>query len=140
MNVIKLDYTFQDFNQENVEYLLTTLGLNINNYFFAMTKPGVLSRALIGNIVDFSNRYCIICFSELEINLIMLSRLDNKKVTEIIKINHNEINNIKLSNILISYMLQIKLNESTMKFQVFKKFGKFTKTTSSIDLFKKIYQ
>ena len=70
----------------------------------------------------------------------MLSRLNNKKVTEIIKINRAEINNIKFSNVLISYMLQINLSESTMKFQVFKKFGSFTKTTASIDLFKKIYQ
>ena len=59
MNVTKLDYTFQKFDQENVETLLTNLGLNVNNYFFAMTKPSILSRALIGNIANFSNKYCI---------------------------------------------------------------------------------
>lgn len=139
MNVTKFEYDLQKFNEENVENLLTNLGFNVNNYFFAMTKPSVLSRALIGNIVDFSSRYCIIYFSETEINLIMLSRLSNKKVTEIIKINRNEINSIKLSNILISYSLTVKLEESTMRFQVFKKFGKFTKVKNSIKLFKKIY-
>lgn len=89
--------------------------------------------------MDFSNRYCIICFSETEINLIMLSRVSNKKVTEIIKINRNEINNIKLSNVMISYMLNIKTSESTMRFQVFKKFGRFTKVKNSIELLKKTY-
>ena len=49
----KLDYKFQKFNQENVEILLTNLGLNVNNYFIAMTKPSILSRAIIGNIVDY---------------------------------------------------------------------------------------
>ena len=139
MNVTKSDYKSQKFDQENVEILLTNLGLNVNNYFFAMTKPSILSRVLIGNIMDFSNRYCIICFSETEINLIMLSRVDNRKVTEIIKINRNEINNIKLSDIMISYMLNIKTSEATMKFQVFKKFGKFAKIKNSIELFKKTY-
>ena len=140
MNVTKFDYNFQKFDQENVEVLLTNLGLNVNNYFFAMTKPSILSRALIGNIMDFSSRYCIICFSEIEINLIMLSRVDNKQVTEIIKMNRNEINDIKLSNVLISYMLNIKSSESTMNFQVFKKFGRFTKVKNSIELFKNTYK
>ena len=140
MNVTKYDYIMQKFDQENVETLLTNLGYNINNYFFAMTKSSVLSKVIIGNIMDFASRYCIICFTETGINLIMLSRLDNKKVTDIININRNEINSLKLKNILISYMLKIKTSESTMKFQVFKKYGNFTKTKSSIDLFKRIYQ
>ena len=140
MNVTKFDYNLKKFNQENVEVLLTNLGLNLNNYFLAMTKPSILSRALIGNIMDFSSRYCIICFSEIEINLIMLSRVDNKQVTEIIKMNRNEINDIKLSNVLISYMLNIKSSESTMNFQVFKKFGRFTKVKNSIELFKNTYK
>ena len=92
MNVTKYDYIMQKFDQENVETLLTNLGYNINNYFFAMTKSSVLSKVIIGNIMDFASRYCIICFTETEINLIMLSRLDNKKVTDIININRNEIN------------------------------------------------
>ncbi len=81
-----------------------------------MTKPSLLSVALMGNIEEFSNRYCIICFSETELNLIMLSRISNKKITELIKIDRNEISNIKLSDILISYILNINVNESTMKF------------------------
>lgn len=139
MNVSKIEYRMEKFDERNVEILLTNLGLNVNSYFFAMTKPSMLSRALIGNVVDFSSRYCIFCFSEVEINLIMLSRIDNKHVTEIIKINRNEINNIKLSNILISYMLKIKTSDSNLKFQVFKKFGNFTKVKSSIEVFKNTY-
>ena len=140
MDVTKSDYKFQKFNQENVENLVADLGFNVDNYFLTMTKPSLLSRALIGNIVDFSSRYCIVCFSETEINLIMLSRMDNKKVTEIVKIDRNEINDMKLSNVLISYMLQIKAGGSTMKLQVFKKVGGFAKTTAAIELFKKLYQ
>lgn len=135
----KLDYKLEKFNEENVDALITKLGLNVNNYFFAMTKPSNLSRALIGNIAEFSNRYCIFVFSESEINLIMLSRLDNKKITEIIRFGKNEISSLKLSNVLISYMLNISLDGSNMKFQVFKKFGNFKKVKNSIELFKKIY-
>lgn len=139
MDVIKLEYDMEKFNEENVELMLSKLGLNINDYFIAMTKPSLLSVAAIGNIAEFANRYCIICFSETELNLIMLSRIDNKKVTELIKIQRNEINNIKFSNILVSYMLNIKVSESTMKFQVFKKVARFTKIKNSIESFKRIY-
>jgi hypothetical protein len=139
MNVTKVEYNLKKFNQENVEALLESLGLDVNNYLLSMTKPSMLSRALVGNIVDFSSRYCIICFSETEINLIMLSRLDSKKVTETIKINRDEINDIRLSNVIISYMLNIKLSDSNMKFQVFKKVGKFTKINSALEVFKQIY-
>ncbi len=55
----------------------------------------------------------------------MLSRISNKKITEIIKIPRNEIKSIKLSNILISYMLHIKYENSKLKFQIFKKIAKF---------------
>lgn len=140
MNVAKLDYQMAQFDEANVEYLLASLGHISNVYFFAMTKPSILSRALVGNIMDFTNRYCIFCFSETEINLIMLSRLDNKKVTEIVKLNRNEINNLKLSNVLICYNLKIKTTDSSFKLQVFKKFGKFSKVKNSIEMFKKIYQ
>jgi hypothetical protein len=126
MNVTKVEYNLKKFNQENVEALLESLGLDVNNYLLSMTKPSMLSRALVGNIVDFSSRYCIICFSETEINLIMLSRINNKRVTETIKINRDEINNIKLS-------------DSNMKFQVFKKVGKFTKINSALEVFKQTY-
>ena len=129
----------QKFDQENVEALLVNLGLSVDNYFFAMTRPSLLSRAVIGNIVDFANRYCIISFSETEINLIMLSRLSNKNTTELIKINRNEIVSAEFSSILISYMLYLKTNESSMKFQVFKKFGKFNKISASLELFKRLY-
>jgi hypothetical protein len=139
MNVTKVEYNLKKFNQENVEALLESLGLDVNNYLLSMTKPSMLSRTLVGNIVDFSSRYCIICFSETEINLIMLSRLDSKKVTETIKINRDEINDIRLSNVIISYMLNIKLSDSNMKFQVFKKVGKFTKINSALEVFKQIY-
>ncbi len=140
MNVMKLEYQMPQFDEVNVEYLLTSLGFNPNCYFFAMTKPSMLSRAIIGNVVDFTSRYAIVCFSDIEINLVMLSRVDNKKVTELIKINRNEITSMKLSNILISYMLKIKTSDSNLKFQVFKKFGKFTKVKNSIELFKTICQ
>ncbi len=138
MNVTKMEYKLEKVNQENVEVLLTNLGFNLNNYFIAMTQPSIMSRALIGSIVDFNDRFCIICFSEKEINLIMLSRIDSKKVTEIIKIDRNEIKEIQFSNVLISYMLKIQTPESTMRFQVFKKHAKFPKIKNSIELFKKI--
>ncbi len=89
-----------------------------------MTKPSMLSRAIIGNIMDFISRYAIVCFNEVEI----------------IKINRNEFSNIKLSNILISYMFKIKTSDSNLKFQVFKKFGKFSKVKNSIESFKSTYQ
>ncbi len=139
METTKLDYKLKKYNEENVEILLKELGLNSNNYFLAVTKASMLNRAIIGNVVDFFNRNCIICFSETEIDLIMLSRIDNKKITEIVKINRNEINNVKLSNILISYMLNVKLDKTSMKFQVFKKVRGFTKLRNAIDLFDKMY-
>ena len=78
MNIVKLNYEMNEFNDENVKKILSQLNLNSNNYFIAMTKPSLLNLALIGNIAEFANRYCIICFSELEVNLIMLSRISNK--------------------------------------------------------------
>ena len=139
MEVTKLEYDMESFNEENVELMLSKLGLNMNNYFIAMTKPSILSVAVIGNIAQFNNRYCIICFSETELNLIMLSRINSKKATELIKIQRSEINNIKLSNVLISYTLNVKVSESVFKFQVFKKVARFTKIKNSIDAFKKMY-
>jgi len=139
MNITKMEYKMEKFNEENVELMLKTLGLNTKNYFIAMTKPSLLNVALIGNIAEFSNRYCIICFSETELNLIMLSRVNSSKVTELIKIESNEISKIKLSDILISYMLNLTARESTMKFQVYKKVAKFTKLKDSLDLFRKLY-
>lgn len=139
MNITKMDYEMDKFNEENIELMLNNLGLSADNYFLTLTKPSLLNVALVGNIANFSNRYCIICFSETELNLIMLSRIDSKKVTELIKINRNEINKIKLSNILISYMLKINVDGSNMKFQVFKKVAKFSKLKNSIELFKKSY-
>ena len=67
----------------------------------------------------------------------MLSRLNSTKVTELIKINRNEISKIKLSDILISYMLNITASESTMKFQVYKKVAKFRKLKNSLEILKK---
>lgn len=139
MNVKKMDIEMEKFNEENVEIMLKNLGLNTDNYFIAMTKPSLLNVALIGTIAEFSNRYCIICFSESELNLIMLSRINSKKVTELVRIARNDINKIKLSDILISYMLNITASESNMKFQVYKKVAKFTKLKSSIELFKNLY-
>lgn len=139
MNVMKLDYDMEIFNEQNVELMISTLGLNTNNYLITMTKPSLLSVSAIGSIAEFANRYCIICFSDTELNLIMLSRINSKKVTELIKIQRNEISNIKLSNILVSYMLNIKASESTFKFQVFKKVARFTKIKNSIETFKKMY-
>lgn len=46
---------------------------------------------------------------------------------------------MKLSNILISYMLNVKLDKTSMKFQVFKKVRVFTKLRNAIDLFDKMY-
>ena len=128
MNVTKMDYTMERFSEENVELLLENLGLNTDNYIIAMTLPSLLNVALVGLIAEFSNRFCIICFSETEINLIMLSRTSNKKVTELIKINRNEISKMKFSDILVSYKLNMTASDSSMKFQVFKKVSLFTKT------------
>ena len=114
MNVTKMNYEMEKFNEENVQLMLKNLGFNINNYFIAMTKPSLLNVALMGNIAD-------------------------KKVTEILKIDYAEISKMKLSNILISYMLNITASQSTMKFQVYKKVAKFSNLKSSIELFKKIY-
>lgn len=139
MNVTKMEYKMEKFNEENVEVMLKNLGLNANNYFVAMTKPSLLNVALIGNIAEFANRYCIICFSETELNLIMLSRINSTKVTELIKIESNEISKIKLSDILISYMLNLTASQSTMKFQVYKKVAKFTKLRDSLEVFKRLY-
>lgn len=139
MNVMKLDYDMGIFNEQNVELMLSKLELNTNNYLITMTKPSLLSFSAIGSIAEFANRYCIICFSETELNLIMLSRINSKKVTELIKIQRNEISNIKLSNILVSYMLNIKARESKFKFQVFTKVARFTKIKNSIESFKRIY-
>ena len=69
----------------------------------------------------------------------MTSNVSSTKITELIKIDRNEISKIKLSDILVSYMLNITVSESNMKFQVYKKVGKFTKIKDSIELFKKLY-
>ena len=139
MNITKMEYKMEKFNEENVELILKNLGLNVNNYFIAMTKPSLLNVAVIGLAAEFSNRYSIVCFSETELHLIMISRLNTTKVTEVIQIDRNEIDKIKLSDILISYMLNITAGESTMKFQVYKKVAKFKKLRESIEVFKKIY-
>lgn len=139
MNVTKIDYEMQKFNQENVELMLKELDLNANNYFIAMTKPSILKVALIGNIAEFANRYCVICFSETELNIVMLSRINTKKTAEVLKINRDEIKKIKLSNILISYMLNIAIDKSKIKFQVFKKVAGFSDLKKSLELFKKTY-
>lgn len=121
LNVTKTDYEMEKFNQKNVELMIKDLNLNMNDYFIAMTKPSVLKVTFLGNLAEFANRYCVICFSETELNIIMLSRTNTKKVTEILKIDSSKINNMKFSNILISYMLNISTDGSKMKFQVFKK-------------------
>lgn len=139
MNAFKLDYEMNSFDEENVNQTIRQLNINSNGYIMSMTRPSMLKMTLIGNIAEFANRTCIICFSETELNLIMLSRISNKKVTEVIKIPRNEIKSIKLSNILISYMLHIKCGNYKLKFQVFKKFSKFPNVKNQIDLFKRIY-
>ena len=139
MNVTKLDYNLEKFDDENIQLLLTKLGLNKDNYFIAMTKPSILTIALVGTIAEFANRYCIICFSETELNFIMLSRLNSKKVTELIKIQRAEIDNLKLKNILISYIFTLKTDKNKMIFQVYKKVAKIKNTKESIKLFKQIY-
>lgn len=139
MNVAKVDYEMKKFNEENVELMISDLKFNVDGYLITMTKPSLLNVALIGNFAEFANRYSIICFSETELNLIMLSRINSKKVTEVIKIDRSEISKMKLSNVLISYMLDIVQGESTMKFQVYKSVAKFTKIKASIELFKKMY-
>ena len=128
MNVTKLDYNLEKFDDENIQLLLTKLGLNKDNYFIAMTKPSILTIALVGTIAEFANRYCIICFSETELNFIMLSRLNSKKVTELIKIQRTEIDNLKLKNILISYIFTLKADKNKMIFQVYKKVAKIKNT------------
>ena len=139
MNVTKLDYNLEKFDDENIQLLLTKLGLNKDNYFIAMTKPSILTIALVGTIAEFANRYCIICFSETELNFIMLSRLNSKKVTELIKIQRTEIDNLKLKNILISYIFTLKADKNKMIFKVYKKVAKIKNTKESIKLFKQIY-
>ena len=139
MVVQNYEFEMDAFNEQNIESLLNNLALNVDNYFIAMTKPSLLNRAIFGTFSDFGNRYCIVCFSEIEVTLIMLSRLSNKKVTETIKIPRNEITNVKLSNILISYMLNIKTNDSSIKFQAFKKVAGFTKIKNSIETFKRMF-
>lgn len=139
MNVTKVDYEMKKFNEENVELMIRDLKFNADGYLITMTKPSLLNVALIGNFAEFANRYSIICFSETELNLIMLSRINSKKVTEVIKIDRSEISKMKLSNVLISYMLDIIQGESTMKFQVYKSVAKFTKIKASIESFKKMY-
>lgn len=104
-----------------------------------MTRPSFLTAGLIGHIAEFANRYCIISFSETELNIIILSRINSKKVTELVKIPRSEINNLKFTNILVSFMLKLKVGENKLIFQVFKKVGKFKNIKESINLFKKIY-
>lgn len=139
MNATKINYKMEKYNDENVQIMLKNLGLNVNNYFIAMTQASFLDVAIMGSIAERSDRNCIIAFSETELNLIMLSILDNKKVTEIIKIDHSEINKMKLSDILISYMLYITAGKSSIKFQVYKKVINFNNLKNSIELFKKMY-
>ena len=139
MEVTKYDYNFESFNENCVEELLVKLGLSNNNYFFAITKPSLIDRLVVGNILEFANRYCFLCFSESKITMIMLSRLNSKKVTEIITLNHDEIKSVDFSNVFISYKMKIKTENSTMNFQVLKKVRNFNKIADSIELFKKYY-
>ena len=139
MNVKKMDYEMEKFNQENVEIMLKNLGLDTNNYLISMTKPSVLDSVTMGLIADFFDRYCIVCFSETELNLIMTARINTKKVTELITINRDEISKIKMSNILVSYMLDLAVGQNKIKLQVFKKVAKYTKIKDSLEEFKRIY-
>ena len=60
MNVMKLNYDMEIFNQQNIELMLSKLGLNTNNYLITMTKPSYLSVAAIDKFAEFANRYCVI--------------------------------------------------------------------------------
>lgn len=139
MNAIKINYQLEKFNEENVCTLINSLGLNCSNYFLAMTKPSLLTVAALGAASEFTSRYCLFCFNETKINLVLLSRLDTKKATDIIEIPKEEITKLKLSNVLVSYMLKVGTNNSELNFQVFKKVAHFPSVHTGINNFKIMY-
>lgn len=136
MNTTNLDYSMESFDENNVNTMLNRLGINASGYFIAMASPSLSQLIFVGS---FGYRNCIICFSETELNLIMLSRMTNTKATELIKIQRNEISNIKMSDILLGYKLSMKANGKKMKFQIHKSAAKFPKIGASIELFKQFY-
>ena len=139
MNVIKINYQLEKFDEENVCNLINNLNLNCSNYFLAMTKPSFLALAAFGSPAEFVNRYCLVCFNETKIDLVLLSRLDTKKVTEVIEISKTEITKIKLSDVLVSYMLKMEAGNCRYNFQVFKKAARFNTVASGIANFKTLY-
>lgn len=138
-SVLPNTYDLEKFNSENVEKMFSDIGLNTDNYLYTMTKVSSFLYAATGTIANFARQYCVINFDENELVLFMLSRLDNKKVTNIFKIPKSEIESVKISNILISYNLTITAKDGTLKFQLFKKVKIFSKQKESIKKFKELY-
>lgn len=132
-------YVLEKCNEENIEKMLINYGLNKNNYLYMMTNASALSYVIAGSLANFSRQNCIMSFNENQIVLFMLSRLDNKKITNVIKIDKCDIDLIKLSNVIISYRLKIKSKVGDISFQLFKGARGLSKQKDNIKLFKTMY-
>ena len=113
--------------------------LQTENYFFVITNVATYKYLIAGSLANFSRQYAVINFNVNEIVMFMFSRLDNKKVTNIIRLSRNEILQTKVSNHLISYNLSIETNNGNFHFQLFKKYGKFDKQKDSINKFQQMF-
>ena len=133
------NYVMESFNEENIERMLSNFGLNKDHYLYMMTNLSTLQLVVGGTLANFARQYCIMSFNENEVVLFMLSRLDNKKVTNIIKINKCDIDTIKLKNVIISYNLKIKSKLGSIGFQLFKKVRGMSKQKENIKIFKSMY-
>ena len=139
MERLSVDYKMEQFTPEELDKFLIANGIRYDGYIYGMTQKSLSIRITVGNVVNFTNTNCFICFTNNDITLVMLSRLSNKHITEIIKINKEEITNTSLTNILFSYMLTLKTNDTTFRIQVLKKLLRFPRVSTDIDLFKSFY-
>lgn len=135
---MEYNYEMPGFDQNNIELMLQQMGLS-TDFMWTMTEATMLDYAIFGSFAGFKSQNCIINFSEWGLILILLSRLNAKKVTGIIRIPKSDISLIKVSNILVSYNLKIKFAGGTLKFQLFKVVGGMKKQKENIAKFRNMY-
>jgi len=140
-NQYYMEYTYDipKLDQESIETMLKQMGLS-SDFLWTMSQATFLEYAAFGNLANLTNQNCIINFSEGGLILILLSQLNNKKVTGIIRIPKSGITFVKVSNILVSYNLKIKFNAGTMVFQLFKLVRWLPKQKENIKKFREMYQ
>ena len=103
----------QKINKENVENILHKYGISNDCYIYSKTNS-----TFDTNNFDSKTHKCIINFNKNAIKIFLLSRINKKEISDIININANEIESIKLVNLLLFYNLIIKVKRDKYIFKI----------------------